>query len=197
MGNSYQQTDTVDGVSGSYLIHDTAGTPGSASQSISIPAVGNQGLVWITSAGANVTTFPIGNYVVPVNVTTANMNLDFTSLGLYKRSNAGTETLLEQTTVAANLGTTGVKTLTLTTTADYTVVTTDRLMFVVVCTNGAMTLQTSNYVSDQVNLTPIGEQPYSTFALIPRWPFAIREWAAPKIGKILSRPLVVVPAQIH
>lgn len=118
---------------------------------------------WILPIAAG-TTGSAGDWTVPINITTANMNLTWTECYVCRVNSSCTnqETIGSNTAVGISLSTTGVKTATVTGSA-VTLSAGDLVVIVLVYTNGAMTLQNWAYTPDQnidspftaaLNITP-------------------------------------------
>jgi hypothetical protein len=121
--------------------------------------------------GPAVATWASGTYGVTVDVTVANMNLTLDEIHLCRvnSSCAAVSTIGSLTGIARNLGTTGAVTHNVTGSSD-THGSTDKLMVLLVCTNGAMSNQAATLQTTIA--TPIEDV---VAAVAARQPYIVRQ----------------------
>ena len=161
MALTFKQTDTNASCSLSGKALTISGAAGSTAVSYSIPG-GNGGLTFTWDQEAGV-TWDAGNLTVRLNVTTANMNMEWISTSV-RRVDSGcnlVETFGSDSTVTS-LDTTGVKSVTFATTA-VTPASTDDLQIQLTIRNNAMTGQAFSYTPNQNIDSPFTAEPSTIF----------------------------------
>jgi hypothetical protein len=182
---SLQQTDSgaIDGAesacssAGATSVTDNkkatqGGTPGTTTPTISLS--GNQtnsrGIHFESAANEpGQTSWPAGNWVVRLNITTANANITWTGTYICRVNSSGQSlaTVGSLTGQSLGLGSTGVQSMTISGSAQSANVT-DRIYIVLVFSNSQTSLQSFNYQPNQFIDTPIPALPLFVFTKKPK-----------------------------
>lgn len=164
MTTQWQQTDTTifaalgctpGGANG--VIASVGGTPGTGTTSIQGSSSGvDEYLLAFVIQPSSATSAPSGNYVMRLNITTANMNLTWTKIDLIEiNGSCGTvQTLGTTSSLGISLGTTGVKSATITLGSPVSITSGNPLAFRLYFSNGAMSVQSAADTNNQLIDTP-------------------------------------------
>jgi hypothetical protein len=181
---SLQQTDTaaIDGAvvacsgAGAGTTTDNkqatqGGTPGVSSPTISLAGnqTNNRGIHFESAANEpGQTSWPAGNWVVRLNVTTANANITWTGTYICKVNSSGQSlaTVGSLTGQSLGLGSTGVQSMTVSGSAQ-TANATDRIYIILIFSNSQTSFQSFNYRPNQLIDTPFPALPLFVFTKKP------------------------------
>lgn len=157
MAINYQQTDTLTSCTldpNTFTAVD-GGSAGSAAKSFSVSASTTETKFPFTAV-PNLTSYAAGDYVVRLNVTTANMNLTITQVEVLKGSStcSGLTVIADTGAISQSLASTGVLSWTIAG-SSATALTTDKLIVRLNVSNGAMSAQSFGITPNQLFDTPL------------------------------------------
>lgn len=181
---SYQETDTaaVDGAkqmcsptgtgTGPQAFQGSqGGSAGSAAHTATLNgAISASEIMWESPSGdPNNTSWPAGNWVVRLNVTSANANLQWDACYICRCNSSGVSqgTVGSLTGQGISLGTTGVKSMTVSGSAQ-SAAATDRWYIVLVLKSTSAGIQSCAFHSDQLIDTPFGVVAFDADLFTPR-----------------------------